>query len=164
VTPVASFLGSPTNVDNPCSGKCSHGFVHSESKTDNFKAVPAASLSFCLTIQKQFFDPGANTTSPSLLGWGMSVTDPSGVTNHFTTDAVAGQVTACQFSGGTYTVFEDSSGPVPTGFGYSAGGTFAIPYQVFLNGVQQPLGSVTFTWNSAQPVTVVFVNQLVCAG
>jgi hypothetical protein len=164
VTPVGSFLGSPTNVDNACSGSCSHGFVHSQSKTDNFKAVPAASLSFCLTMQKQFFDPGANTTSPDLLGWGMSVTDPSGVTNHFTTDAAAGQVTACQLSGGTYTVAEDSSGPVPTATGCPAGGTFALPYQVFLNGVLQPLGSITFTWNSAQPVTVVFVNQLLCAG
>jgi hypothetical protein len=154
-TPVASFVGNPSNVDNPCGNGCSHGFTHSQSKTDNFKALSAPSATFCLTIQKQFFD-GA-TTSTDTLGWGMNVTDPFGVTNHFTTDST-GQVTVCQLSVGTYTVTEDPTGNAPPG-------CVASPFQTFLNGVGQPAaGTVTFTWNTTDPVTVLFVNRLGCAG
>jgi hypothetical protein len=125
--------------------------------------VATVSPTFCLTMQKQFFDPGANTTSPDPLGWGMSLTNPSGAVTQFTTDG-SGQVTACQLPVGTYTVTEARSGPVPTATGCTADSTIAIPYQIFLNGASQPLGSVTFTGNSAQPMTVLFVNELVCEG
>ncbi len=156
VTPVASFIGNPASVDNPCGNGCSHGFVASQSKTDNFKAASAPSITFTLTIQKQFFD--GVSTSPDLLGWGISVTDPFGVTNHYTTDAISGQVTLGQLVAGTYTVTEDSSGPAPQSCG-------ASPYQTFLNGVEQPTaGRVTFTWSTTDPVTIVFVNRLSCAG
>jgi hypothetical protein len=121
------------------------------------------STTFCLTMQKQFFDPASNTTSPDPLGWLMSLTNSSGVTTPFVTDA-GGQVTACQLPVGTYTVTEARSGPVPTATGCTADSTIPIPFQVFLNGAAQPLGSVTFTGNSAQPMTVLFVNELVCAG
>jgi hypothetical protein len=156
VTPVGSFIGNPASVDNPCASGCYHGFDRNQSKTDNFKAAQAPTLTFCLTIQKQFFD-GTNT-SPDLLGWGMNVTDPLGVTNHYTTDAVAGQVTVCQLSSGTYTVTEDGTGPAPPSCNASA-------YQTFLNGVLQPTaGTTTFTSNSTSPVTVLFVNRLGCIG
>ncbi len=77
-------------MDNPCSGGgCFHGFVASQSKTDNFKAVSASSATFCLTMQKQFSD--GNSISPDLLGWGMTVTDPLNVNNHYTTDTSSGR-------------------------------------------------------------------------
>ncbi len=156
VTPVASFVGNPANVDNSCDKGCFHGFVASQSKTDNFKAVSAPSATFSLTIQKQFFD--GVSTSPDLLGWGMNVTDPFGVTNHYTTDSISGQVVLGQLVVGTYTVTEDQSGPAPPGCGASA-------YQTFLNGVEQPTpGTVTFTWSTTDPVTIVFVNRVSCAG
>jgi len=155
-TPVSSFVGNPANVDNPCGTGCFHGFVPSQSKTDNFKATPASTSTFCLTIQKQFFD-GTNTTA-DLLGWGMNVTDPFGVTNHYITDATAGQVTVCQLSVGTYTVYEDSTGTAPPNCA-------AFPFQTFLNGsLQSGSGTTTFTWNSTNPVTVLFVNMLGCQG
>ena len=158
-TPVASFIGDTTKVDNPCSGGCQHGFVSSQSKTDNFKAVAAPSATFSLTIQKQFIDLPGNAPTPDLLGWGMSVTDSSNVTNHYTTDATAGQVALSQLAVGTYTVTEDPNGPVPNPLSCSG----ASPYQVFLNGVPQAVGSsLQFTWNSNQPVTILFVNILNC--
>ncbi len=160
VTPVASFVGNPALVDNPCGKGCSHGFVSSQSKTDNFKALTTApAATFCLTIQKQFFD-GVSTTTPDLLGWGMNVTDPLGVTNHYVTDSTAGQVQICQLSVGTYTVTEDASGAAPPFCGASW-------HQTFLNGVDQGAstpGTVTFTWSTTDPVTVLFVNQVSCVG
>jgi hypothetical protein len=109
-----------------------------------------------MTIQKQFFD--GTTASRDLLGWGMNVTDPLGVTNHYTTDSIAGQVSICQLSSGAYTVTEDPSAPAPPG-------CFGVPYQTFVNGALQPVsGTSTFTWNSASPVTVLFVNSLACVG
>lgn len=156
VTPTSSFNGNPANVDNVCGNGCFHGFVPSQSKTDNFKATPAPTATFCLTIQKQFFD--GTTNSLDLLGWGMNVTDPFGVTNHYVTDSISGQVTVCQLSLGTYTVTEDPTGPAPPTCG-------ASPFQTFLNGVLQPsVGTVTFPWNSTNPVNVLFVNFLGCAG
>jgi hypothetical protein len=158
VTPVSSFVGNPSNVDSPCGIGCFHGFVPSQSKTDNFKAQNASSVTFCLTIQKQFFNGLSN--SADLLGWGMNVTDPFGVTNHYTTDSTAGQVTACLLTAGTYTVFEDQTGTVPNPSICSAS-----PYQTFLNGVPQPVaGTVTFSSDATQPQTVLFVNLLGCVG
>ena len=160
--PVASFAGDPTKVDNACNGSCSHGFVHSASKTDNFQALPAPTATFCLSIQKQFNNGGS--ISPDLLGWGISVTDPLGVTNHYTTDATSGQVTTCQLPSGTYTVTEDSTGPTPP----PATGTFCTnlgPSQTTMNGIfQTPAVTATFTQTSTAPVTVVFVNSIQCRG
>jgi hypothetical protein len=93
----------------------------------------------------------------------MSLTNSSGVVTQFTTDG-SGQVTTCQLPVGTYTVTEARSGPVPVATGCTADSTIPVPFQVFLNGASQPLGSVTFTGISAQPTTVLFVNELVCAG
>jgi hypothetical protein len=158
-TPVGSYIGSPANVDNPCGGGCFHGFVSSQSKTDNFKAQLGASPTFCLTIQKQFTD-GTNPPYADLLGWGMTVTDGSGVSNYFTTDSTAGQVTVCQLPPGTYTVTEDSRAPLPPPFAVS------FPNSFFLNGVSQPMTSpspsVVFSWDATQPatMTVLFVNLL----
>lgn len=67
-TPVGSYIRSPVNVDNPCGGGCFHGFVSSQSKTDNFKAQLGAAPTFCLAIQKQFTD-GINPPYADLLGW-----------------------------------------------------------------------------------------------
>ncbi|HWZ30966.1 MAG TPA: hypothetical protein VNX18_06520 [Bryobacteraceae bacterium] len=157
-TPVSSFVGNAANVDNPCGTGCFHGFVPSQSKTDNFKATPAPTVTFCLTIQKQFFD--GTTNFADTLGWGMNVTDPFGVTNHFTTDST-GQVTVCQLSSGTYTVVEDPTGATPL----SSCVLTAFPYQTFVNGVAQSMpGTAAFTWNSTNPVTVLFVNSLGCIG
>ena len=127
-------MGNPANVDNPCGNGCSHGFVHSQSKTDNFKALNAPSATFCLTIQKQFLTNGV--ISPELCRLARRhVTDPFGVTNNFTTDSTSGQVTACQLEGGTYTVAEELTirQPVPQPSSCSA-----FPLQTFLNGVLQP--------------------------
>jgi hypothetical protein len=159
-TPVISYIGNPANVDNPCSGGCFHGFLSSQSKTDNFKAQLGVAPTFCLTIQKQFND-GINPPYADLLGWGMTVTDASGVSNAYTTDSTAGQVTVCQLAPGAYTVTEDSRAPLPPPFAVT------FPSMFFLNGVSQPTSSlsITFTWDSTQPstMTVLFVNQLVMA-
>lgn len=158
VTPVSSFTGNPSNVDNPCGNGCSHGFVHSQSKTDNFKALNTPTATFCLVIQKQFFDGITNTTSADLLGWGMNVTDPLGITNHYITDSTAGQVTVCQLNLGTYTVTEDATGNAPPGCS-------AFPIQTFVNGVgQSAAGTATFTSTTTDQVTVLFVNQVGCSG
>ena len=88
----------------------------------------------------------------------MNVTDPFGVTNHYTTDSTSGQVTICQLSVGTYTVTEDPTGP-------ATGGCSAAAYQTFVNGVAQPnAGTATFTQSTTDPATVLFVNRLICAG
>jgi hypothetical protein len=89
----------------------------------------------------------------------MTVTEPSGVSNHYTTDTIAGQISVCQLSPGTYTVTEDSTAPLPPSVSTSA------PSAFFLNGVSQLTNtlSVTFTWDPTQPSTmnVLFVNMLV---
>lgn len=154
-TPVGDYLGNPANVDNPCSGNCSHGFVASKSKTDNFKVLQAPASTFCLTVVKQF-DDGA-TTYPTLLGWGINVTDSLGVTNRYTTDSAAGQVVLCQLPMGTYTVTEEGTGTMAPSCYLDA------PLKVVLNGVIQPQPlSTTFTWNSGSPVNVTFVNAIYC--
>lgn len=107
-------------------------------------------------MQKQFFN--GISVSPDLLGWGMNVTDPFGVTTHNIMDAQSGQVSLCQLPVGTYTVAEDPKGSAPPFCG-------ASPYQTFLNNVAEPTpGTTTFTVTSTDPVTVRFVNFLGCAG
>ena len=151
-TPVASFLGDPANVDNACGNGCFHGFRSSQSKTDNFKALSAPSATFSFTIQMQFND--GHTTYPDVLGWGITVQDSLGVSNHYTTDS-SGQITLSQLPIGTYTITADSSGPTGTGC--------STPSQTTLNGVVQPTpGTVTFSWSSSDPVNVTFVNLIAC--
>ena len=157
VTPVNSFRGNAENVSSPCSGGgCVYGFLPSESKTDNFKVQASTGPTFCLVIQKQFID--GTSTFPDLMGWQMNVTDPSGVTNTYTTNATNGQVMICQLVAGQYTVTESSTGPTPPDCG-------AVHYQTFLNDVLQT-PAVTFTWDSTQSSTmnIVFVNRLLCIG
>jgi hypothetical protein len=168
VTPVASFNGNPANVDNPCGGGCSHGFVRSQSKTDNFMVQAAPSATFCLTIQKQF-SLGGVTSLDTLGGWGMTVIDPAGTLlgGITTTGANGDTATVCQLGAGTYTVIEATSGPAPTGCGGLLPNGTTIP-QVLLNGNPLSAGSAvtTFTWDATQPanITVSFVNTLGCAG
>ena len=158
-TPVASFVGNPASVDNPCGIGCFHGFLRSESKTDNFKAQLGVAPTFCLVIQKQFTYGSVN--SVDLLGWGMTVTDSSGFTVYRTTSSTDGKITLCQLSPGTYTVTEDATAPLPAPF------IASIPSAFYLNGLSQPTSSlsVTFTWDSTLPSTmnVLFVNQLLVA-
>jgi hypothetical protein len=154
-TPVGSYVGNPANVDNPCGNGCFHGFVASQSKTDNFKALAAPAATFCLTVQKQFNDGSA--TYADLLGWGITITDALGVTNQYTTDSSSGQVNLCQLPVGTYTITENPIGPV-TNSCYFDGAL-----QTTLNGVvQSTLGTVSFNWNSNAPVNVTFVTAIFC--
>jgi hypothetical protein len=161
-TPVASFVGNTSNVDNPCGNGCFHGFLPSQSKTDNFKAQPGTAATFCLLLQKQLRN--GNVLSP-LGGWIFQVTDPSGVTNQYVTDST-GQATVCQLVAGTYSVVEDLTDvhqpppftpPLDPGCIVQAAGN--------LNGSVATI-PVTFTWDATQPLTmtVSFTNALLCAG
>jgi hypothetical protein len=164
----SDHAGTPEGVDT-ASGKPFKSFVTggarggggsnwtgSWSGTVGVTVCQGQSATFCLTIQKQFFD--GSTISTDLLGWGMNVTDPSGVTTHYITDSTAGQTTVCQLNVGNYTVTEDPTGNAPPACA-------ASPFQTFVNGVQQfTPGTAIFTWNSTDPVTVLFVNRLGCAG
>ena len=141
VTPVASFLGDPLKVDNPCSGGCFHGFVASTSKTDNFTLGP----SFCLTLQKQLvFSDG--TSGPGK-GWEFDVTDTLGVVNsHFMDDN--GQTKICGLTAGAYTVAEDAGSSV---VGLVVNGVSVTPSTIY-----------SFTWKDKQPDPVVlFVNSII---
>jgi len=153
-TPVGSFTGNPANVDNACGSGCFHGFRSSQSKTDNFKALPASSATFSLTIQAQFHQ--GDSTYPDVLGWGITVQDSLGVSNHYTTDS-SGQITLSQLPVGTYTITEDATGPTGDFCGFNG------PFQTTLNGVAQPTpGTVTFSWSANDPVTITFVNSIGC--
>jgi hypothetical protein len=164
----SDHAGTPEGVD-ATSGKAFKAFVvggarggggsnwtGSWSGTQGVSVCLKSAATFCLTMQKQFFD--GVSVSPDLLGWGMNVTDPSGVTTHYVTDSLAGQVTVCQLPVGTYTVKEDPTGPGPPF-------CTASPYQTFLNGVAQPsAGTATFSATTPDPITILFVNRLGCAG
>jgi len=168
VTPVGSFAGNPANVDNPCNGACSHGFLPSQSKTDNFKIQPGSSATFCLTIQKQFSENGTAPILDTIGGWVMSVIDPTGsqVGGINTTDTSGNTATVCQLGSGTYTITENATGPVPVVCSPQQPDGATTP-QVLLNGSPIGTGSttITFTWDASQPanITVVFVNGLDCA-
>jgi hypothetical protein len=141
VTPVASFLGDPAQVDNPCSGGCFHGFVASTSKTDNFTLGP----SFCLTLQKQFlFSDG--TSAPGT-GWEFDVTDTLGVVNSYFMDD-KGQTKICGLTAGAYTVAEDP---------------YSSVVSLVVNGVSvTPSTIYSFTWKDKQPDPVIrFVNLII---
>jgi hypothetical protein len=143
VTSTRSFVGDPTQVDNSCGNGCFHGFVPSASKTDNFK-VDTAAATFCLTIEKLFFQ-GNNSPSTPVANWSFTVTDPLSVTNQFFTDST-GQIVVCDMAPGQYTVAEDPSSSV-----YSL---------TVNNSALSPATSTPFTWAVGQPgVGIVFVNQ-----
>ncbi|MBZ5579988.1 MAG: hypothetical protein LAP40_25805 [Acidobacteriia bacterium] len=149
VTPVTSFVGDPTLVDNSCGGGCYHGFIPSATKTDNFKVQPNLAT-FCLSVAKQLVD--TSTTPPTLtpgFGWPITLTDPTGTSNNFFTNATDGTVSICGQTAGNYTVAE---GLLP---GYAV-------YGLIVNGVSLPPQTIySFSWAAGQTApTVVFQNQL----
>ena len=147
ITPVSSFVGVATQVDNSCGNGCFHGFVPSASKTDNFK-VNTATATFCLTVQKLFLQLDGITFSPQP-NWEFDVTDPLSVTNQYYTDTT-GQVVVCDLAPGTYVVGEDPSSSVVDITGYNG---------VALNPTALPT-SVSFSWQVGQPAPgIVFRNQ-----
>ncbi len=152
VTPVTSFAGDPTLVDNPCSSGCYHGFASSASKTDNFKVKPTTPT-FCASIAKQLVDFSSGTAvySPGF-NWPVTLTDPNGATNNFYTNATDGTLSICGLVAGSYTVSEGSTnGQVNTGI-----------WDVFVNGVEAPANPIySFTWASGQtPPSIVFQNVI----
>ncbi len=147
VTPVSSFAGDPTQVDNSCGTGCFHGFVPSASKTDNFK-VNTAAATFCLTVQK-LFQQSDGTFAPQA-NWEFDVTDSLPVTNKYYTDTT-GQVVVCDLAPGPYTVTEN----VPQTLPFSVVGLTVNNVSVL-----PPSTSTSFTWGVGQPaVGIVFQNQ-----
>ncbi len=152
VTPVSSFAGDATQVDNACGNGCFHGFVPSASKTDNFK-VHTATSTFCLTIQKLFLQDDGITFAPQP-NWEFDLTDPLPVTNPHYTDTT-GEVVVCDLAPGTYTIAEDPSSSVYDITGYNG---------VTLHATSLPT-SVSFTWQLGQPAPgIVFRNQTTPVG
>lgn len=148
VTPVSAFVGDPTLVDNYCGQGCYHGFVPSQSKTDNFKVMPTTAT-FCLTVQKQLVDSNGGISAGT--HWPMNLLDNQGVTTSFYTNDTDGTVTVCGLVAGTYTV---SEGVVPN--------STVVGLQV--NGATLPAQSVyAFLWTvkSPDPFMVVFQNKVV---
>ncbi|HEV3334517.1 MAG TPA: hypothetical protein VG096_26195 [Bryobacteraceae bacterium] len=146
VTPVASFIGDPTLVDNTCGNGCYHGFASSTSKTDNFKVKPNLAT-FCLSLAKQLLLDPNGAPSPGLF-WPIDVTDPNGVTNNFFTNATDGTLSVCGLVAGSYTVTESLEGSTVLG--------------LIVNGVSLPAQPVySFSWVAGQPGTsVIFQNLL----
>jgi hypothetical protein len=151
VTPVSSFVGYASQVDNSCGSGCFHGFVPSMSKTDNFK-VNTAAATFCLTVQKLFRQSDGVTFLPQPM-WEFDVTDPLSVMNQFFTDTT-GQVVVCDLAPGLYTVAEDPASSVVSITGNVT--LTPIPPQP----PQVLFTSVSFTWGVGQPaVGIVFQNR-----
>lgn len=148
VTPVSSFVGDPTQVDNPCGPDCFHGFQRSESKTDNFK-VKASSATFCLSVTKQVVTPEGGVLSPGA-SWQMTLTDPTGVSTGYLTNA-AGTLSVCGLAAGQYTLTESQ---------YDSIGRFYLVYSLTVNGVSlTPETSYTFTWAAGETApSVIFQN------
>jgi hypothetical protein len=143
-TPVASFVGDPTRVDNPCGNGCFHGFMSSASKTDNFKVKPNTAT-FCLTVVKQLVDQFGGIYQG--FNWPIALTEPSGVTNNFFTNNTDGSVSVCGLVAGLYTVTESLQGLQVVGLSFN--GTPISP--------AQPVYS--FSWASGMPnPVVVFQN------
>jgi len=147
-TPVSAFSGNSANVDNDCGSGCFHGFLPSQSKTDNFKAK-IGTATFCLTVQKQFLQPDQTLTAGAQ--WPITVIDPLGVANTYFTDNT-GQVQVCGLAAGTYTVSESVSGTAVMGLN--------------VNGVSVPPDSVySFTWTAGKPDTLImFQNVILIVG
>lgn len=142
-TPVANFVGDPSKVDNACGAGCSHGFVHSFSKTDNFK-VDRNGRPFdnpILTVRKfvdtdgdGVWDAGEPEVGITYFidggGWPVSVADP----NEVTSDGFTPYEYLPGFAG-AYVVTEG----LPSGWTQTA---------AYLDGVAQPV-SVDVTVNVA---------------
>lgn len=115
VTPVGSFVGDPTKVDNSCGNGCFHGFVPASSKTDNYK-VKGRVVPPKVTFLK-FYDANANGVQDSgevtLPGWEFTVTDPLGTVTVVFTGA-DGTYTIDPADEGAYLICE--SLPVETGW------------------------------------------------
>ena len=147
VTPVASFAGEPTRVDNACSGGCSHGFVPSASKTDNFKVKPNTST-FCLTVVKQLVSSVSPPwqISPGTT-WPIALTEPTGVTNSFFTNDTDGAMSVCGLVAGLYTVTEDQLWAHVVGLNFNG------------NSIYPAQPAYSFTWAPGMPnPVVVFQN------
>jgi hypothetical protein len=146
-TPVGDFVGDASQVDNDCGGGCFHGFVASQSKTDNFKVGPTT-VTFCLTVIKEFIigDQAVRTAN-----WQVTVDDPLNMTNVYFTDQ-NGEVRVCGLVPGSYTITEDTSGAIPVG--------------LFFNGDSlTPQGVYSFIWQSGdQEPVVLFQNEGVTIG
>ncbi len=82
VTPVGSFVGDPTIVDNGYKPGYFHGFIPASSKVDNFKVKGTAAVA-CMAVSK-FIDANGNGIMEPALGeihfggWGFTVIDPLG--------------------------------------------------------------------------------------
>lgn len=145
VTPVASFVGDATQVDNACGSGCYHGFPASSSKTDNFKVQPNTAT-FCLSVAKQLVDFSGNVTPG--FNWPMTLTDPNGATNNFFTNTTDGTLSICGLAAGNYTITEILNGYYVLGL--SVNGT-SLPAQP----------SYSFSWAAGQTApSVTFQNQV----
>lgn len=151
-TPSASFVGDPSAVDSPCSGDCYHGFVPSQSKTDNFKVKAGRGQTFCLSVIKQIVEPNGNFDGPGA-NWQMTVQDASGTSTDYLTNAV-GMFSVCGLAAGTYTVTESLTDSF--GNSYTINGLMVNGVPVTINPLPT---SYNFTWVPGQDsVTVVFQN------
>lgn len=143
VTPVASFAGDPTQVDNTCGNGCFHGFAASSAKTDNFKVQPNTST-FCLSVGKQLV--GAYGVLSPGFSWPITLTDPNGASNNYFTNTTDGTLSICGLVAGSYTVTETLNGSPVVG--------------LVVNGVPLPAQpAYSFSWAVGQTApTVVFQN------
>ena len=111
ITPVGSFNGDPNKVDNRCSNGCFHGFVASQSKTDNFK-VKGGAAAACLEVLKVYDIDGNGNGDigvDPLIAWPVTIVDPLGSSNTFYT-GYEKECTFAQLVPGLYTLVE---GTVP---------------------------------------------------
>ena len=145
VTPVASFAGDPTRVDNACAGGCSHGFVPSASKSDNFKVKPSTPT-FCLTVVKQMVSESGAISAG--FDWPIALTDPTGVTNNKFTNETDGSYSFCGLVAGIYTVTEDPRGLPVVGLSFNA---------VSISPAQP---AYSFSWTAGMPNPVVVFQNL----
>lgn len=141
-TPVAQFQGDPSQVAPACSGGCSYGFVHSKSKTDNFKVQPSIST-FCIRVNKEFSEFGPSGPYFPRAGWLIEVQDSDGVINSRVTadetGAVFGQAEFCGLTAGAYIVREEQQGPDEVS-------------GLVVNGVElPPERSYSFEWQPGDP-------------
>lgn len=112
VTRVVDFAGNADLVDNGYNPGYFHGFIPSQSKTDNFKIRTRKSI--CLTIMK-YLENGDGVYTPAtepLKPWAFTVTDSQGAVvggKLWTSDGTSLKV--CGLTPDTYTVTEDSFDP-----------------------------------------------------
>jgi hypothetical protein len=120
ITPVGSFNGDPTKVDNRCSNGCFHGFVAAQSKTDNFK-VKGGAAAACLEVLKVFDQNGdGDGTGDGLIAWPVTIVDPLGSSNTFWT-GVEKQCTFAELVPGLYTLAEGAN---------NGSGTWALTFNI----------------------------------